>query len=124
MLLSKRKVGEMLLIGENIELRIISVHKKNVILGIIAPRDVKITATKLSDAAMANTMAAANSSNVREFIHTCMRKDDPPLAPGLTEVIFDALSDSDIAASRKPGTGCPQQTFKSITGPAQNAVAD
>jgi carbon storage regulator len=131
MLLSKRKEGETLLIGENIELRIVSVHKKKVILGIIAPRDVKITATKLSDAAMANTMAAANSINIREFMHTCLRKNDPPLVLGLNAgVKFDALSDSDIASSLKSiessttSIGGPQQTFSSITDPAQGTVAE
>jgi carbon storage regulator len=68
-LISRRKVGETLLIGEEIELRIISVRKKRVILGIIAPRDVRIAAMKLSDAEMANTMAAANSIDIDQFLH-------------------------------------------------------
>jgi carbon storage regulator len=68
-LISRRKEGETVLIGEDIELRIVSVRKKRVILGIIAPRDVRITATKLSDAEMANTMAAANSIDIGQFLH-------------------------------------------------------
>jgi carbon storage regulator len=61
MLISRRKEGETVLIGDDIEIRIISLRKKKVILGIIAPRDVKIVAAKLDEAEMANTMAAANS---------------------------------------------------------------
>jgi carbon storage regulator len=61
MLISRRKEGETVLIGDDIEIRIISLRKKKVILGIIAPRDVRIAATRLNDAEMANTMAAANS---------------------------------------------------------------
>jgi carbon storage regulator len=68
-LISRRKEGETVLIGDEIELRIVSVRKKKVILGIIAPRDVKIVATKLSAAEMANTMAAANSVNLDQFLH-------------------------------------------------------
>jgi carbon storage regulator len=68
-LISRRKEGETLLIGDDVELRIVSVRKKKVILGIIAPRDIRITATKLSDAEMANTMAAANSINLDQFLH-------------------------------------------------------
>ncbi len=69
MLISRRKEGETLLIGDDIELRIVSVRKKKIILGIIAPRDIRITATKLSDAEMANTMAAANSIHIDQFLH-------------------------------------------------------
>jgi carbon storage regulator len=61
MLISRRKEGETVLIGDDIEIRIISLRKKKVILGIIAPRDVRIAATRLNEAEMANTMAAANS---------------------------------------------------------------
>ena len=82
MLISKRKEGETLRIGDNIELRIVSVRKKKVIIGIIAPREVSITSTKLSDVEMANTMAAANSMYIREFIQPAggageREKDDP-----------------------------------------------
>lgn len=69
MLISRRKEGEALLIGDQIELRIVSVRKKKVILGIIAPRDLRITTLKLSDAEMANTMAAANSIDIDQFLH-------------------------------------------------------
>jgi carbon storage regulator len=86
MLISKRKEGETLRIGDNIELRIVSVRKKKVIIGIIAPREVSITATKLTDVEMANTMAAANSIYIREFIHPAGgagdREDDDPVVLG------------------------------------------
>jgi len=68
-LISRRREGEALLIGEEIEIRIVSVRKKKVILGVIAPRERKIMTAKLSDAEMANTMAAANSINIDQFLH-------------------------------------------------------
>jgi carbon storage regulator len=78
-LISRRKEGETLLVGEEIELRIVSVRKKKVILGIIAPRDVKIVATRLSPAEMANTMAAANSINLEPFLHDPSGEAEPVL---------------------------------------------
>lgn len=61
MLISRRKEGETILIGDDIEIRVVSVRKKKVILGIIAPRDVRITATRMNEVELANTLAAANS---------------------------------------------------------------
>lgn len=48
-------------IGEEVEIRIISIRKNKVTLGLVAPRDVKIETGKLSEMEMANTMAAAHS---------------------------------------------------------------
>jgi carbon storage regulator len=67
-LISRRKEGETLRIGDEIEIRIIDVRKKKVILGVLAPREVKITSTKLSDAELANTMAAANSVDLADLL--------------------------------------------------------
>jgi carbon storage regulator len=67
MLISRRKEGDALSIGDDVEIRIVDVRKNKVILGIIAPRNVKITAAKLSDVAMANTMAAVNATNIGQF---------------------------------------------------------
>jgi carbon storage regulator len=68
MLISRRKEGESVVIGEDIEIRIIDVRKKKVILGIIAPRDMRIAAAKLSEAELANTMAAANSIELADLL--------------------------------------------------------
>ena len=76
MLISRRKEGEALAIGNDVEIRIISVRKKKVILGIIAPRDVRITATKLSEAEMANTIAAANPIGLDDLLHAPRQKGE------------------------------------------------
>jgi carbon storage regulator len=68
-LISRRKEGESLSIGEDIEIRIVDVRRNKVVLGIIAPRDVKIAAAKLTDMAMANTMAAVNSADIDQYLH-------------------------------------------------------
>jgi carbon storage regulator CsrA len=67
MLISRRREGETIHIGEGIEIRIVTIRKNKVVFGIIAPREVKIATGKLTDEALANTMAAINSSNVSHF---------------------------------------------------------
>lgn len=62
MLISCRREGECLQIGEEIEIRIISVRKNKVTLGVVAPREIKIETRKLNEMEMANTEAAAAQS--------------------------------------------------------------
>jgi len=76
LLIHRRKAGEALLIGESIEIRVISVGKK-VVLGIIAPRDIAVAACRVSDAAMENTIAASHSANIDRMIRGASRKDVP-----------------------------------------------
>jgi carbon storage regulator len=68
MLISRRKEGESVLIGEDIEIRIIDIRKRKVILGIIAPRDLRIAAARLNETELANTMAAANSIELADLL--------------------------------------------------------
>jgi carbon storage regulator len=69
MLISRRREGETLWIGDNIEVRIVSVRGKRVILGIVAPREVKIAAAKLTEAELTNTAAAVHSTYVDRLVH-------------------------------------------------------
>lgn len=68
MLISRRKEGDSILIGDGVEIRIVSVRKKKVILGIIAPRDVRIGTARLSEAELENTMAAAHSIELADLL--------------------------------------------------------
>lgn len=70
MLISRRREGESIQIGDGIEIRIVTVRKNKVVVGIIAPREVKIAAGKLTEEALANTVAALNSSNLGHFLPT------------------------------------------------------
>jgi len=76
LLIHRRKAGEALLIGASIEIRIISVGK-NVILGIIAPREVSISACKISAAAMDNTIAASHAAGFERMMRGASRKNAP-----------------------------------------------
>lgn len=68
MLISCRKEGESLRVGDEIEIRVISVRKNKVTLGVVAPRQVKIATRKLSEMEMANTVAAAQAVHVGQFL--------------------------------------------------------
>ena len=70
MLISCRKEGESLAIGEEVEIRVVSIRKNKVTLGVVAPRDVKIATRKLSQMEMANTVAAAHSIQVGQLLRS------------------------------------------------------
>jgi carbon storage regulator len=70
MLISCRKEGESLEIGDKVEIRIISIRRNKVTLGVVAPRDIKIATRKLSEMEMANTMAAAHSVHVGQLLRS------------------------------------------------------
>lgn len=73
MLISRRKEGESLLIGDSIEVRIISVRGKKVVLGIVAPREIKIAAARLTEVELANTAAAVYSSDIDRLLQVRTR---------------------------------------------------
>jgi carbon storage regulator len=70
MLISCRKEGDSLKIGEAVEIRVVSIRKNKVTLGIVAPRDIKIVTRTLSEMEMANTMAAAHSVHVGQLLRS------------------------------------------------------
>ncbi len=79
MLISRRKEGETLFIGDENEVRIVSVREKKVVIGIVAPREVKIAAGKLNPEALANTMAAANAAHIDRFFHKQSVEEEKPM---------------------------------------------
>lgn len=101
MLISRRKEGETVRVGDDVEIRIVSVRKKKVILGIIAPRDVRISATKLSDAEMATTMAAANSIELADLLHTPRAAEEQVVF--LLEACPNGSKTADGSADKKHG---------------------
>jgi carbon storage regulator CsrA len=76
LLIHRRKAGEALLIGDSIEIRVISVGRK-VVLGIIAPRDVSVCACKIGDVAMENTIAATHAAGLDRMIRHASRRNTP-----------------------------------------------
>jgi carbon storage regulator CsrA len=93
MLISRRKEGETLFIGDEVEVRIVSVRKKKVIFGVVAPRDVKVTAARLSPAALANTIAAVHSANLDRLLPGIQSESEKPVL--LLETLQKAPKTSD-----------------------------
>jgi carbon storage regulator len=69
MLVLKRKAGEILLLGDNIEVRILSVEGEQVRIGIIAPQTVQVLRGELLEDVRAETAMAAKPGlgDVRAF---------------------------------------------------------
>jgi carbon storage regulator len=84
-LISRRKEGDSLQIGDEVEIRIVSVRKNKVTLGVVAPRDMKIVTRKLNEMEMANTMAAAHSVDIGQLLRS-------PLDPS-EDIVFVLESD-------------------------------
>ena len=86
MLILQRKSGESLLIGEDIQVTVVSVEAGRVRLAIEAPRNLSILRSELLTAMEENRSAATGSSPPAELLsflsgmkgHT---KEDTPLAP-------------------------------------------
>jgi len=68
MLILQRKVGESLLIGDNVEISVLSVEAGRVRLAIQAPRSVPILRSELKVAAEANREAAAEEVSPLELL--------------------------------------------------------
>ncbi|WP_397537246.1 carbon storage regulator CsrA [Rummeliibacillus pycnus] len=62
MLVLTRKTGESIMIGDNIELKIISVDGDQVKIGVDAPRSVKVYRSEIYKAIQDENKAALNSS--------------------------------------------------------------
>ncbi|MNJ69295.1 Carbon storage regulator [compost metagenome] len=65
MLVLKRKVGETLMIGDNIQVQVLSVEGDNVKLGFIAPRDIQILRQELYQGIVAENTDAGNQAGAQ-----------------------------------------------------------
>ncbi len=68
MLVLSRKTNESIIIGENIEIRIVEVAGKSVKLGIDAPRDVSVHRKEIFEAIMEENIQAATKENLVSLV--------------------------------------------------------
>ncbi len=66
MLILSRKTGETLILGDNVKIKVLSIHGNSVKLGIIAPRELKIYREELYQA-IANENKESIAMPVNEF---------------------------------------------------------
>lgn len=62
MLVLTRKIGESIMIGDQIEVKVISVEGDQVKLGIVAPKSVKVHRSEIFEAIQAQNMESLASS--------------------------------------------------------------
>ena len=80
MLILQRKAGESLLIGEEIEVTVLSVETGRVRLAIAAPKSVPILRSELKNAAEVNRESAGEEVSPLELLHVlrdAREKNDP-----------------------------------------------
>lgn len=82
MLILQRKTGESLLIGDGIEITVLSVETGRVRLAIEAPKSVSILRSELKNAAEVNREAAGEEVSPLELLHVLreageQKKNDP-----------------------------------------------
>lgn len=70
MLVLKRKVGETIKIGDDIELQVLSVEGESVRLGIEAPKDVQILRKELYDSIREENVSAGKQQVSQEQLKT------------------------------------------------------
>ncbi|MCD8493629.1 MAG: carbon storage regulator CsrA [Geovibrio sp.] len=68
MLVLSRKTNESIIIGENIEIRIVEVAGKSVKLGIDAPRDVSVHRKEIFEAIREENIQAATKENLVSLV--------------------------------------------------------
>ena len=75
MLILSRKIGEKIMIGEDISVSIIEVRGDQVRIGVDAPKTVKVFRQEVFDAILAENKAAAQSAPVLPILDIETRKD-------------------------------------------------
>ena len=68
MLILSRKIGEKIMIGEDISVSIIEVRGDQVRIGVDAPKTIKVFRREVFDAILAENKAAAQSASVLPFL--------------------------------------------------------
>lgn len=69
MLILSRKVNESLIIGDNVEVRIVDISSKSVKIGIVAPREVSLYRKEVYDAIkLENAEATSNQETSKDSV--------------------------------------------------------
>ena len=74
MLVLKRKPGESLVIGENIEIKVIEITDSSVKIGIEAPKEISITRKEIIEDTASENKASTSSRHEIESLKNIFRK--------------------------------------------------
>ncbi|MEG6566770.1 carbon storage regulator CsrA [Thermoanaerobacterium saccharolyticum] len=75
MLILTRKIGQSLIIGDNIEIKIVSIDGENVKIGISAPKDVSVIRKELLEVKDENKKAAHVDRSSLKCLEKIIKKD-------------------------------------------------
>ena len=111
MLVMRRRTGEAVLIGNDIEIHILSIHRSNVKIGINAPRSIPVCAREVELVRQENLVAALSMYDAPAFMNQLRQV----LRDGTTE-IPDEIADMRREALEEQNTRreapCPAQSLR------------
>jgi len=106
MLVLSRRVGESLVIGDDITVTVIEVRGDTVRLGVDAPRHVRVHRAEVIDAVRAENVAAARADDgVAAALQALARTAGPEGRPGPRGVDRRAEQAADPVGDEKPHSG-------------------
>jgi carbon storage regulator len=112
MLVMRRRMGEAVLIGSDIEIHILSVHRSKVKIGINAPRSIPVCAREVELVRQENLVAALSVYDAPAFMNQLrqvLRRDDAPDIPDQTaDMKREAMQEQNIRRE----VPCPAQSLR------------
>ncbi|MBP2071899.1 carbon storage regulator CsrA [Thermoanaerobacterium butyriciformans] len=75
MLILTRKIGQSLIIGDNIEIKVVSIDGENIKIGISAPKNVSVVRKELLEVKDENKKAALIDKSSLEKLEKLIKKD-------------------------------------------------
>jgi carbon storage regulator len=99
MLVLSRKVGDSILIGDAIEIRINRIDQDTVKVGVVAPRDIVILRKEVYASISASNQAAAVKSKIDQILPDLPRIRRPLPAKSITPKVPDDKADSASSAA-------------------------
>jgi carbon storage regulator len=85
MLVMRRKEGEAILIGEDIQFRILSINRSTVKIGITAPREIPVKASDMEAVQRENWAAAQISAEQAARVAALLRASPTGNSPALAD---------------------------------------
>jgi carbon storage regulator len=92
MLVMRRRQGEAILIGDGVEIRILSIDGTRVKMGILAPRSVQVTAREIELVRKENLQAADTPQDASESVARLLKA--LPLAPTKSDEKIPEVTDT------------------------------
>jgi carbon storage regulator len=93
MLVMRRRQGEAILIGDGVEIRILSIDGTRVKMGILAPRSVQVTAREIELVRKENLQAADTPNDASESVARLLKA--LPLPPPKIDEKISEMTDVD-----------------------------